>query len=425
MRSQPVATTPYGADAPFADYARGRTTLVLLTLVFTMHYVDRQILAVLIPPIKAEFGVSDTTLGLLSGFAFTALFSVVGLAMARLADRVDRARVIAAALATFTVATALCGAVTAFWQLVAMRVVVGIGEGGTNPPSHALIADLYPMQRRAAAMGIYSIGPYVGLALAFGAGASLSQAFGWRAAYVVVGGLGIALVLAVATLLRDPRAAVASRVAPPVVPALVAVRAMWTSPALRHLLLAATLATAAAQGMATWMPAWLVRDHGLALERAGIFLALVFGLAGTGAMIGFGRLVDAASWRRPARKPLLTAACMTMSALLWLPPLLATSTPLALALLVLPAALTGTYIGATLAMIQDRVDPHARAFSAAVFLAVTNLVGAGCGPLLVGMASDAWMGHAPGRALSLALLAVPVLLLWSALHFALVARARA
>lgn len=419
-----VATAPFGAQAPFADYARRRTTLTLLTLVFAVHYVDRQILAVLIPPIKAEFGVSDTALGLLSGFAFTVLFSIVGLAMARLADRVDRARVITVSLATFTLATALCGAVSAFWQLVAMRLVVGVGESGTNAPSHALIADLYPMHRRAAAMAIYSIGPYLGLVLAFGGGAALSQAFGWRAAYVVVGTLGTLLVLATAVLLRDPRAAFPSTVAHTRVPASATIATMWSSPALRHLLVAATLATAAAQGIATWLPAWLVRDHGLALARAGLFLAAVFGIGGAGAMIGFGRLLDAASVHHPARKPLLTAALMAAMAVLWLPALLTTSTPVALAALVLPAAGTGAYIGATLAMIQDRVDPRARAFSAALFLAVTNLVGAGLGPLLVGIASDAWAGQAPGRALSWALLVVPLLLLWSALHFACAARSR-
>lgn len=420
--SSPV-TPRHGGEAPFADYPRRRVTLLLLTLVFTVHYVDRQILAVLIPPIKAEFGVSDTALGLLSGFAFTVLFSVAGLVVARFADRVDRARVITLALATFTLATALCGAVSAFWQLVAMRLVVGLGEGGTNPPSHALIADLYPMHRRAAAMATYSTGPYLGIVLAFGGGAALSQAFGWRAAYLVIGALGILVVVAIAMLLRDPRAAVAPAAAHAPVPAASAARGMWASPALRHLLAAATLATAAAQGMATWLPAWLVRDHGLELARAGAFLALVIGIGGAIATIAFGRALDAASLHRPARKPRLTALGMAVVAVLWLPALLTRDARFALAALALPAAGTGAYIGATLAMLQDRVDPRARAFSAALFLAVINLVGAGLGPLLIGVASDAWASEAPGRSLSWALLLVPALLLWSAAHYACVARA--
>ncbi|MFO1415405.1 MAG: MFS transporter [Burkholderiales bacterium] len=411
---------PAGSDAPFTDYPRRRLTLVLLTLVFAVHYVDRQILAVLIPSIKAEYAVSDTTLGLLSGFAFTVLFSVSSLLVARVADRVDRARVITWSLATFTVATALCGLVAAFWQLVAMRVIVGVGEGGTNPASHALVADMYPARRRAAAMATYSIGPYLGVIVAFGGGAALAQAFGWRTAYLVVGVLGLALVAATAALLRDPRTASALPRSAAALPAAAAARALWASPALRHILIAGTLATAAGQALATWLPTWLTREHGMELGRAGAFLGVVLGLGGAGATFAFGRLLDRMAAHAPERKPLFTAACMAAVAVLLLPALLTTDTTLAVAALVLPASGAGAYIGATFAMVQDRVDPRARAFSAAVMLTVSNLVGAGAGPLVVGIASDALAGSA--HALSDALLAAPVLLLWSAWHYARAAR---
>lgn len=416
-------TAQTGVDAPLAGAPRRTLTLVLLLLVFAVHYVDRQVLAVLMPAIKAEYGVSDTTLGLLSGFAFTVLFSASGLVVARVADRVDRARVITWSLATFTVATAMCGFVSGFWQLVAMRLLIGIGEGGTNPASHALIAELYPTQWRATAMATYSVGPYIGLFLAFGAGAALAQAYGWRTAYVVVGGLGILLVVATAALLRDPRASVGPRPASPPVSAPEVVRAMWASPALRHLLIAATLATVAAQGVVTWLPTWLTREHEMEIGRAGLFLAVVFGIGGAAATVGFGRLLDAAAAQAPARKPRLTAWCMAAVSLLWLPALLVDGAPLALAALVLPASGVGVYVGATFAMVQDRVDARARAFSAAVLLVVTNLVGAGLGPLLIGLASDALGSRTPGHALTRALLLVPVFLLWSAWHYACAARA--
>ena len=179
----PPCGAPQVTD-PSPRLDRRRVTLALLGAVFAVHFLDRQILAILIPPIKAELGLSDTALGFLSGFAFAVLFSTVGLGIARLADRLDRARIITASLALFSAMTALCGLAGSFWQLFAARVGVGIGEGGTNPASHALIADLFPTQRRAAAMAIYSVGPHLGLVLAFGVGGWLAQTVGWRATFM-------------------------------------------------------------------------------------------------------------------------------------------------------------------------------------------------------------------------------------------------
>ena len=132
-------------------------SLALLAVVFAIHFLDRQLLAILIPPIKAELGLSDTALGFISGLAFTLLFSTVGLVIARIADRVDRARIVTWSLVAFSVMTALSGLAMNFWQLALARIGVGAGEGGTNPASHSLIADMFAPASRATAMAVSAV----------------------------------------------------------------------------------------------------------------------------------------------------------------------------------------------------------------------------------------------------------------------------
>jgi predicted MFS family arabinose efflux permease len=424
LASDATAATGHSNDdqgssgRPLRSLSQARVTLALLGAVFAVHFLDRQILAILISPIKAELGLSDTALALLSGFAFIVVFSTVGLVVARLADRSNRARIIVVSLALFSVMTALCGFVNGFWQLLAARIGVGFGEGGTNPASHALIADLFPTQQRAAAMAAYSVGPHLGLVLAFGLGGWLGHTVGWRATFMIVGAIGLVLAVVTGVALRDPRSALAVSGQTPRSPAKEVVRSLLRSPAQRHLFAAATLATAAALGAITWLPAMLVRAHDMSLAAAGIFLALTFGVAGAAGTYAFGTLADALSVANARRKALVTGACQVVLAMLWLPAVLTADRTLALVAATFPCALTGAYLGPTLAMVQDGIDPRARAFSAAVLLLVINLVGAGAGPLAVGALSDALSTWAGERSLSYALLAVPALLVWSAWHFA-------
>jgi len=393
-------------------------TLALLGAVFAVHFLDRQILAILIPPIKAELGLSDTALGFLSGFAFTVFFSTAGLVIARLADRADRARIITWSLAVFSVMTAMCGLAMGFWQLLAARVGVGVGEGGTNPASHSLIADLFPMQQRAAAMATYSIGPHIGLVLAFGLGGWLGQTVGWRSTFIIVGAIGIVLALITRFGLRDPRITTRHNREMRSPPSSAVVHSLLRSRVLRHLFAGATLATAAALGLVTWLPALLTRVHGMSLMQAGVFLGLAFGVAGAASTYLFGRIADTVSIADARRKPRIVAGCQLLLAALWLAALLVEDRSIALAMLVVPCMLIGVYVGPTLALVQDVVDPRARAFSAAVLLLVVNLVGASLGPLAVGMLSDALAALAGPQSLRYALLATPALLAWSGFHYA-------
>src|SRR5262245_2498018 len=195
--------------------------------------MDRQIVAVLREPIKREFGLSDAEIGLLCGFSFGVVYSTVGIPLARWADRANRAHVINLSLALFSVMTLACGVAASYAQLLAARIGVAAGEGGTNPPSHSLIADLFPPASRATAMGIFGLGPALGILLGFAFGGVVGQLWGWRAALLAAGAAGLALAALTSLLLKDPLRA-AARAAPPRESLFECLRSILRSPSMRH-----------------------------------------------------------------------------------------------------------------------------------------------------------------------------------------------
>lgn len=162
-------------------------TLAILLLVFAVSFMDRQLLAILIEPIRKELAFSDAAAGLLYGFTFVVFYTVLGIPIARAADRSNRVRIIIWSLALFSALTAVCAWAGSYWHLLLARIGVGVGEAGTGPASHSLIADLYPLERRATAMGIFAMGPHLGILMGFLVGGFVGEAFGWRAPFLVAG----------------------------------------------------------------------------------------------------------------------------------------------------------------------------------------------------------------------------------------------
>jgi len=187
----------------FSESTR-RYVLGILFVTYTFNFIDRQILGILVEPIKQDLGVSDTAMGLLTGLAFAVFYTVMGIPIARIADRTNRRNLIAIALAIWSGFTALQGAAQNFWQLLIFRVGVGVGEAGCSPPSHSIISDYYPANRRATALGIYSLGIPVGILFGFFVGGWMEQFFGWRWAFVVVGIPGLILALVVRFTVSEP-----------------------------------------------------------------------------------------------------------------------------------------------------------------------------------------------------------------------------
>jgi predicted MFS family arabinose efflux permease len=393
-----------------------RATLALLAAVFAVNFMDRQILAILSEPIKLELGLSDAQVGLLYGFAFAVVYSVAGIPLARWADRADRARLINASLALFSLMTIACGLAASYAQLIAARIGVAVGEGGTNPSSHSLIADLFPEGRRATAMGVFALGPNAGILLGFAFGGAIGQAWGWRAALVAAGAAGLALAALTAWLLKDAPRAAAMPSSPPQDLAH-CLRSLFRHSSMRHLFMGGAVMSVAVYAAIGWLPAFLIRSHGLSTAAAGIALAVLLGaLGGLGTLAG-GWLADRLGARDPAWRLRVVALSQLAAVPFWLGALLAGQPSPGIALLAVPAAVLCFYLAPSFAAVQSLAEPATRALAAALLILVGSLIGLGIGPLAVGVLSDTLRPAYGTESLRLALLVVVPLLAWSAAHY--------
>jgi predicted MFS family arabinose efflux permease len=394
---------------------RRKLTLGLLGAIFAVNFMDRQIVAILGEPIRRELGLSDTQLGLLYGFAFAVVYSTAGIPIARWADRADRARIINASLVVFSLFTMACGLAASYLQLLLARVGVAMGEGGTNPASHSLIADLYPESRRGTAMAVFALGPNVGILLGFGFGGVIGQAWGWRTALLVAGAAGLLLAALSAWLLRDPGRRTPPAAAPAGTGA--SLRSLFRHRAMPHVFIGGTLMGTAAYAAIAWLPAFLIRSHGFGTAGAGLALALLLGVVGAAGTLLGGVLADRLGARDPAWRLRVVSVAMLAAVLFWPAALLLPHSAAALACLVVPAAVLCFYLAPTFAAVQSLADPAARALAAAVLLLVSSLVSLGAGPLLVGVLSDALRPAHGADSVRLGLLVVVPLMVWSAAHY--------
>ena len=252
-------THPEIADA-LAMKRRG-LTLTLLTLTYFFSYMDRQILAILLERIKADLVLTDTQLGLLSGLVFAIFYATLGIPVARLADRTSRRNIIAVSLTIWSAMTALCGLAQNFTQLMLFRIGVGIGEAGSSPPSHSIIADLYPPEKRASAMAVYSLGVVLGAGFGTLIGGVVAHAYGWRIAMMTVGLPGIVLAVVVRLFMVEPRRGLSdvSRVAEQQAMPSIAqgFASMWASAPARHLVMGVTLTSMIGYALTGWGPSFM------------------------------------------------------------------------------------------------------------------------------------------------------------------------
>jgi len=375
-----------------ATQRRVRVTLWLLLIVYIFNFIDRQIVNILAEPIAKDLQLSDTQIGLMTGIAFALFYTVLGLPIARYADRpaTNRPRLIAIALAAWSAMTAVCGVAQNFVQLLLARVGVGVGEAGCTPAAHSLIADLVPKERRASALGFYALGIPIGTVLGMIIGGQLVDALGWRHTFMIVGVPGIAVAVVVWIFLKDPRhiARPSDAVLPPGMNAGAALRSIFSSRAMVLLLIAASSAAFLSYGKATWATIYFQRTHGLSPGEVGLWLGVSNGVAGILGTWMSGKLAD--HFGATNRQHVLTAAALGML-------LLAPTAILAysmgnwiagMTLLMVPTFLGSLYYGPTYSSVQGLVTPQGRAMASAVLLFCQNLIGLGLGPLLFGMLSD-------------------------------------
>lgn len=408
-------------------------TLFLLFLAYALSIADRMILTVLFEPIKAEFGLTDTQLGLLGGFSFAVFYATLSLPIARVADRADRSKIIFASLLMFSVTAALCGFATSFLMLVIMRIGVGIGEAGVNPASQSILGDYYPPEKRASAMSILTIGANVGMMFGFIVGGLIAQTYGWRAALITVAMPGLFLAVVIWFKLKEPQRGyfdkLLNKAAEPekeVQPSMGAtIKELWNIASYRQLIIGSTISGTVSYGMTSWVPTFYMRVHGLSQSEVGLLLAGIFGVVGAaGAFVG-GKLVDRLSRRGFQFGVWMIAASQIIVLPLAVCAYLMDPLALSVALYVLPVFVSMFYLGPVMALIQTIAPVRMRATASSLKMLALNLIGMSLGPLMIGALSDYLQPFYGDYSLRLAMAVTTCLSLWSAYHFFLSGRALA
>lgn len=397
-----------------------RAWVVAVVMVgFTLNFIDRQILTLLLQPLKAEFRISDAMLGLLSGAAFALLHTTLCIPIARLADRASRSRILALSIGVWSVATIACGAAQNVLQLALARVAVGVGEAGYTPTAISLISDLVRPERRATALGIAQVGIPLGIVGGLLVGGWGLQHFGWRGAFVLAGVPGVVLAVVFWLTVREPpRSGHGAPSAP--VPFRDALRLLWQNRAYRYIVFANSAAAVCVYGVATWMPSFLIRAFALSAPSVGYLLAPALGVAGALGFVAGGVAGDALAARSGSRALWLCAGASVLAIPCIFAATFAPTPGLAVAIYAVAYLLGLLYAAPTVALICGIVPADLRAQAIAVMLFAMNLLGLGLGPLLIGRMSDAF--GASGTALGRALAVVSLCYLPAALCYVLAAR---
>jgi predicted MFS family arabinose efflux permease len=395
--------------------------LLLLTALSAVNQLDRQLINILIEPIRLEFGLGDFQLGLLSGFSFVVLYGLLSVPAAHYAVRIGSRNMLSAAALIWGGMTLASGFAQSYVHLLLARIGVGFGEAGGMPPSHAMISNLYGPAERGGAMATWSSGVNVGIFLSFLGGGYIGNHYGWRAAFVVAGLLTIALAVVLRISIREPRrlSADAPRERRRGL-VLATAKVMWRDSVLRQIWIAGTLAAITGYASLAWVPAYLVRTHGLNIAQVGLYFALVAGLGGAlGTFLG-GVISDRVRARDVRWSVWLVGVCLAICKPVVIFFLLTDDTAVALTLFIAPAMIASIYLGPSLALLHNRVetvDVDMRPMASALYLLTLNVVGFGLGPVLVGAMSQ-WVFHASGGgSLRYALVAMQIGGLVATLHF--------
>lgn len=391
MNSQPAVTWR-------THYALG-----MLALIYIFNYIDRLLVSILVEPIKLEFGVSDTMIGMLSGVAFAIFYTAFGLPLGRLSDRIGRKPVIAAACVAWSVMTMLCGIATSFTMLLLFRIGVAIGEAGGSAPSLAMVSQLYPARLRSRALSIFLMGPAIGSVAGLGLGGWIAEVYGWRWAFIIIGAPGVALGIILAITVTEPKEKIAKVVksaaaAPPIVKFSETLKQLLKTPAFGLIVTAASIATASGFAVGTWTPSFLMRSHALNIQEAGLLMGVAGGLVAALGTLCCGVVTDRLALRNSGWQLgtalIGTAISIPFGLLFYLWP---SGTAFYIGSLTVPTAFL-FYLGFAFFGVWWTVPcfgslsylfpTRQLAQATALLFMGTTLLGVGVGPLLVGMLSD-------------------------------------
>lgn len=400
----------------------GKWALFLLTATYCMNIADRYLASTFLEQIKHDFGLSDGQVGLLTGSGLAVFFALTCVPLGMLADRVSRRNMIVLSLLCWSVATLLSGITRTMAGFMAGRTVVGVGEAGGTPSSFAILADFFAPRQRPMAMSIFATGASIGGLVGTTGGAMIAERFGWRAAFVVFGLIGVPLALMLFLTVREPRR---GRFDAPSAAATVqtgfgpALRLAYANRPLFHVLMGITAMSLWGWGLLWWLPAYLMRSRGFSLEVSGQYLGYAHGFGGTAVLLCVAFGLGGGRFGRVQVLGLLKAAIALLTVLaltiFWV-----ADTGYTVAATVTFTALLYCYTGPSTALVQDLTPPSHRGKIFAMLTisaAITNLLMA---PVLIGALSDlfAMLGRSPGAALGSSLGLWALLGIWTYFHFA-------
>ena len=420
-RAAPPISVGAGGQGDGVAVSPGYRSYVMWMLlgIYSLNFLDRQIINILAEPIKHELELADWQLGVMTGFAFALFYTFLGIPIARLAETGNRVRIISISMAVWSFFTVLCGMAQNFIQLLLLRIGVGIGEAGCSPPSHSLITDYAPRDKRASALAFYSMGIPIGSLTGMIFGGVIADAYGWRTAFILAGAPGLVLAVIAVLTVREPRLATkapAAEAAAAGKPSFAdALRELRSKRSFWWMSGGAAMKAFITYGHVAFYGSFFFRNHadglatlseqirqstGIALGSSGLLgiaLGLLLGIFGMlGIFIG-GRISDHLA-RRDVRGymtvPALSIAAATPFQVMGL---LTDDLMLAFALLAIPTALNSFYYGPVAASVQSLVKPHTRATASAMLFFIVNLVGLGLGPVVIGGLSD-WLAGSLGPA---------------------------
>ncbi len=397
-----------------------RYAMVILAIVYMFNFIDRQILAILLPAIRDEFQVGDTILGFLTGTAFALFYVTLGIPIARIADRFNRRNLIAAAVAIWSGMTALSGLAMNIVQLTLARIGVGIGEAGCSPPAHSIIADYYPPEQRSTAMGFYTLGISAGIMFAYLAGGWVAQNIGWREAFFIVGIPGLVLAVVVRfTIVEPQRGASEGRIDSGSNLRLAEVlRFLVVRPSFVHMGIGAGLSSFVGYSVINFVPSFLVRSFGMGLADVGFWLGIIVGIAGGFGFFMGGYIADRVGSGGQSRAFVFLGFASLAAMLFNFAVFMGQSAASSLAMLVIPTAIANFYLAPVLAQAQSLVSLRMRSVTSALMLLLINTIGLATGPLLTGLLSDLLEPRFGVESIRYSLLIVcSVMLPWSAWHY--------
>ncbi|HUO92418.1 MAG TPA: MFS transporter [Rhizomicrobium sp.] len=379
-----------GAAAPGFSRPYRTYVLVCMMLVYVVNYLDRQILGILNPQIRAEFHVTNWQIGLLNGPVFALMYATLGIPIAIIADRVNRRNVIASSLALFSLMTFLSAFSARFWQLMLTRFGTGVGEAGTSPSVNSVLADLYPPQQRASALAFYSAGLNIGLLIAFFGGGWIGEHYGWRVAFRAAGIPGFVLALLLLATVREPqRGHVESLADTEPAPSIWSVaRYLASQRSFLWMSVGTGLSSFGGYAAIAFNSAFFQAAHHLSLHVIGIILALLAGVAGAIGTYLFGVFADLFA-KKDVRWNMHILIWATFVGLPFTPILyLSNNLTVAVAAAIIPSMIGACFIGPAYAMTQALVPLRMRARSAAILLFILNIIGLALAAPIVGKISD-------------------------------------